>query len=142
MESYKEMKARHSEETMAFPLKFPVDDVQFVKMMHEWRLPLNKSGIRKLIKVGDGAYIRKKDARAFEAMAARHMAEIRKGMLESDDETRFAFAVDVFKDLAEMFEEDAELLAKRIGIEKEAGKDELLKAACKEAIGSRKGEGE
>lgn len=142
MESYEEMKKRHAEEVAAFPMKFPMDDVQFVEMMHEWHLPLNKSGIRKLMKVNDGAYIRKKDSRALEAMAARHTYEIRKGVLEGEEKERLKFALDAFTDMAETLGEDIDSIVERIGIENEVREDEALKKAYARACNSQKGETE
>ncbi len=140
MESYEEMKKRHSEEVAAFPMKFPMDDVQFVEMMHEWHLPLNKSGIRKLVKVNDGAYIRKKDARALEAMAARHTYEVRKGVLEGEEKEKFAF--DALTDMAETLGEDINSIVERLGIESEVREDGTLRKAYEKACNSQKGETE
>ena len=70
MESYIEMKERQQKEMDAFPLGAAFTDNSFRQMMEEWGLN-PETDKDKIIHVGAGCFIQKKDKDAFNALFDR-----------------------------------------------------------------------
>lgn len=95
MESYQSIKARHQAEMDAFPLGAAFSDKQLAEMMQKFGLPNDKTGYAQIVSLGYGAFIRRKDVPAWNAMAERHeqeMKEFRKSRKELREGFRQEFA--------------------------------------------------
>lgn len=74
--TYTELKRKHQEEINRFPLGFAFSDTQFEEMMRKWELDAkNPEDLKKIISIGAGGFIQKKDLPAFKEMLIRHKEE-------------------------------------------------------------------
>lgn len=76
MESYQQIKERHSAEVNAFPLRSAFSNDQLAEMMKGFGLPNDKSGYAQIAHLGYGVYIKKSDIPAWREMTRRHRQEI------------------------------------------------------------------
>ena len=82
METYFQMKERQQKEMDAFPLGAAFSRVQFKEMMEGWGLTTDDTD--KILSVGAGCFIQKKDKAAFLSMFSRFDKEKEQGF--KDDE--------------------------------------------------------
>ena len=93
MESYLELKKRHQKEVNEFPFGFAFSPAQFVEMMRKWGLDYEKD-INKIVSIGNGGYVQKKDRDNMHEMFSRHRKEIRDFI--SADESGEEFVYEMF----------------------------------------------
>ncbi len=75
-ESYNQLKERHQQETNALPLGFAFSNEQFNEMMQKWGLDGDsKEDLRKIVSIGYGGYVQKKDADLMHETFERHDKE-------------------------------------------------------------------
>ena len=79
---YMELRARHQDETNAFPIGAAFSEKRFDEMMSKWGL--KPEDTKEIASLGCGCFIRKKDIAAFNEMSDRHKKEMR-NFLASDD---------------------------------------------------------
>ena len=79
---YMELRARHQDETTAFPIGAAFSEKRFDEMMSKWGL--KPEDTKEIASLGCGCFIRKKDIAAFNEMSDRHKKEMR-NFLASDD---------------------------------------------------------
>lgn len=92
--SYMEMKKRHQKEVDAFPLGFAFGQQQFGEMMKKWGLnPETDKG--KIVSIGAGGYVQKKDLEDLRKMFARHRKEMKDAI--TADETGEGFVYQMFR---------------------------------------------
>lgn len=92
--SYTEMKERHQKEVDAFPFGFAFGQQQFGEMMKNWGLnPETDKG--KIVSIGVGGYVQKKNLEDMRKMFARHRKE-RKDAITAD-ETGEGFVYQMFR---------------------------------------------
>lgn len=93
MESYLELKERQQKEVNEFPFGFAFSRVQFGKMMKKWGLHYERD-IDKIVSIGSGGYVQKKDQDDMHKMFSRHKKEIRDAI--SADESGEGFVCEMF----------------------------------------------
>lgn len=93
MNRYAEMRQRQQEEFNALPLRFAFGQEQFNEMMEKWGLNPEKD-CDKILSIGYGGYVQKKDAELLHQTQARHDAEMEKAVAE--DETGEGFIYEMF----------------------------------------------
>lgn len=81
MNKYLEMKERHQKEVNNFPIKFAFSNEQFKRAMEE--LGLTENDLDKVVSIGAGGFIRKKDIKAYKEMGERQYKEF-KALIEKD----------------------------------------------------------
>lgn len=91
-ESYKKMKREHQTEIDNFPIFFAFSNEQFEKAMKE--AGLNPEDTDKIVSIGMGGFVKKKDAENFLDMIANHQKEQEKSI--AADETGEGFIKDMF----------------------------------------------
>lgn len=78
MKTYRELKEQHQIEVNEFPLGFAFGNDQFVEMMSKWGLDANnKEDLRKIVSIGAGGFVQKKDVPAMEEMFGRQKNELK-----------------------------------------------------------------
>lgn len=93
METYRQLRERQQKEVNEFPLGFAFSDEQFEKMMAGWGL--RKKDTDKIVSIGAGGFVQKKDRKAMHEMFARHTRELKEAIIE--DETGEGFIKGMFK---------------------------------------------
>lgn len=93
MESYMEMKNRQQQEVNEFPLGFAFGQAQFEEMLKKFGLGV-KTGHKKLIDLGAGCYVQKKDYDRWQEMLHRHAKEHREAI--AGDETGDGYIYQMF----------------------------------------------
>lgn len=89
---YKEMKDRHQQEFNKFPIMFAFNDEQFKEGIK--KLKLDEKETDKLLSIGAGGFIRKKDTTKFYEMMKKFDNEFKQ--LISEDKTGNGFIKDMF----------------------------------------------
>lgn len=74
-ETYLEMKKRHEEERKAIKWGFAFSDSQFKEMMSKWGLTVSPEDLKKIVSIGYGGFIQKKDIPEMKAILDRQKAE-------------------------------------------------------------------
>lgn len=93
MESYKELKERQQQEVDALPLGFAFGQKQFDEMMKGWGLDPKKD-TDKIISIGYGGYVQKKDADLLRKTTERHSREMEEAI--AADTTGEGFVYEMF----------------------------------------------
>lgn len=93
MNKYIEMKKRHQERIDALPLHFAFNNDQFDRMMKNWGLDPDKD-CDKIVSIGYGGYIQKKDAENMHKVFAENAAELKAAI--DADKTGKGFVCDMF----------------------------------------------
>ncbi len=76
MNEYEELRRRHQEEINTAPVGYAFSNEQFDKMMQGWDLDPKKD-LDKIVRLGMGVYVQKKDRNSFGEMLDRHEQEIK-----------------------------------------------------------------
>ena len=74
--TYKELKERQQKEVNDFPFGFAFSNEQFDEMMNEWGLD-SKNDLNKIVSIGAGGFVQKKDLNAMHEMFDRHSQELK-----------------------------------------------------------------
>ena len=93
MNAYAELKARQQQEFNALPLGFAFNDKQFTEMMVKWSLEPDKD-IDKILSIGFGGFVQKKDADKLHEVRERHDLEMSEAI--AADKTGEGFVADMF----------------------------------------------
>ncbi len=93
MNAYAELKARQQQEFNALPLGFAFNDKQFTEMMVKWSLDPDKD-IDKILSIGFGGFVQKKDADKLHEVRERHDLEMSEAI--AADKTGEGFVADMF----------------------------------------------
>ena len=94
MNEYQKLRDRQQQEFNALPLGFAFSDKQFAEMMQEWGLDPEKD-TDKILSIGYGGFVQKKDADLLHTTTARHEAEL-SAAIEAD-KTGDGFICDMFR---------------------------------------------
>ena len=89
---YEIMKEKHQKEFDEFPVAFAFSDEQFKEGMK--KLGLNENDIDKVCSIGNGGFIKKTDAKAFNEMFKRFDKEMKKAI--ENDKNGTGFIKDMF----------------------------------------------
>lgn len=84
---YQIIKEKHQKEFDEFPVAFAFSDEQFKEGMK--KLGLNENDIDKVYSIGNGGFIKKTDAKAFNEMFKRFDEEMQKAIENDKDGTGF-----------------------------------------------------
>lgn len=127
MESYQQLKTRHQKDLDAFPIGAAFSNSQLKEMMRKFGLPNDKSGYAKLVSLGAGVFIMRKDVPAWNKMSERHekeMKQFRARRKQLTDALRYEFANHEY-----MYSADDDAVCRSVGLTwEEVKKDpELLK---------------
>lgn len=93
MNQYTALRQRQQEEFNALPLGFAFGQKQFNEMMQRWGLDPDKD-LDKILSIGAGGYIQKKDADLLHQTQERHAAEMAAAIAE--DQTGAGFIYEMF----------------------------------------------
>lgn len=108
--TYAELKQKQQQEVNEFPLGFAFGNDQFSEMMSKWGLDCdNKEDLRKIVSIGAGGYVQKKDVPAMEDMFRRHKKELRE-FRKNKNELKKAILHEMFNIEYEYSHDDEHLL--------------------------------
>lgn len=93
MNAYAKLKARQQQEFNALPLGFAFSNQQFKEMMQTWGLDPDKD-TDKILSIGFGGFVQKKDAAKLHEVRERHDREMAEAI--SADKTGNGFVADMF----------------------------------------------
>lgn len=93
MNAYAELRARQQQEFNALPLGFAFNDKQFAEMMTKWGLDYDKD-TDKILSIGFGGFVQKKDAAKLHEVRKRHDIEMDEAI--AGDKTGEDFVADMF----------------------------------------------
>ena len=93
MNKYTELRTRQQEEVNALPLGFAFSNSQFDEMMRGWGLDPEKD-TDKIVSIGAGGFIQKKDRSLMHETFARHERELKEAI--ASDATGEGFIFDMF----------------------------------------------
>ena len=93
MNKYKELRVRQQSEVNALPLAFAFSNRQFDEMMKGWGLDPEKD-LDKIVSIGAGGFIQKKDRSLMHETFDRHERELKEAI--AADETGEGFIFDMF----------------------------------------------
>lgn len=92
METYKQMKERHQDETNKFPIMFAITEEDFKEGLK--KLGLNENDKDKVISIGFLGFIRKEDKKAYEDLHNNHYKELQEAI--KNDKTGEGFIQSMF----------------------------------------------
>lgn len=93
MNKYMELKARQQQEVNALPLGFAFSEKQFKEMMTGWGLDPEKD-LDKIVSIGYGGFVQKKDRSIMHETFDRHKWELKEAI--AADKTGEGFIFDMF----------------------------------------------
>ena len=76
MENYEEMKKRHEEEINALDIHFAFSNEQFDEILKNWNLTKDKEDLKKIVSIGSGGFIQRKDLPLLHETISRHKKEL------------------------------------------------------------------
>lgn len=76
MENYEEMKKRHEEEINAIDIHFAFSNEQFDEILKNWNLTKDKEDLKKIVSIGSGGFIQRKDLPLLHETISRHKKEL------------------------------------------------------------------
>ena len=132
MESYKQIRARHSAEINALPILAAFGEKQTEEMMQKFGLPNDKSGYAQIVSLGYGCYIKRTDYPAYKETRERHFREMRE-LKNHPDELKKALRYEFANHESQFNRDDETILACVCLSVKEVNEDAELQRIYNEA---------